>query len=262
MNMEVGIYKITNTINGKVYIGQSQCITKRWKNHKITAYNSNDRSYEYPLYRAIRKYGIENFDFSILENCTIEQLDEREIFWIKFYSSDNSCYGYNNDSGGSNCPHPTKLTEEKVNEIINLLKNTTISQYDLAERFKVDQFFISNINLGKSWTKDDITYPIRDRYYYLSLKKFQATKNYCIDCGCEISQKAIRCVNCYQKTQRKKDKPSREELKTMIRTLPFTQIGNEYGVTDNAIRKWCDSYNLPRRRSDINKISDADWNAI
>ena len=41
--------------------------------------------------------------------------------------------------------------------------------------------------------------------------------------------------------------------------MPFTSIGKLYNVTDNSIRKWCDKYNLPRRVSDIKKISDEDW---
>ena len=55
---------------------------------------------------------------------------------------------------------------------------------------------------------------------------------------------------------------TREELKNMIRTMPFTQIGNKYNVTDNAIRKWCEKFNLPKRKSDINKYSDLDWSKI
>lgn len=55
---------------------------------------------------------------------------------------------------------------------------------------------------------------------------------------------------------------SREELKKLIRTTSFTQIGKQYGVSDNAIRKWCDKYNLPRKVSDIKKISDKDWELI
>ena len=47
-----------------------------------------------------------------------------------------------------------------------------------------------------------------------------------------------------------------------IRTMPFTSIGKEYNLTDNAIRKWCDKYNLPRKKSDINKISNEDWELI
>lgn len=55
---------------------------------------------------------------------------------------------------------------------------------------------------------------------------------------------------------------SREELKKLIRTTSFTQIGKQFGVSDNAIRKWCDKYNLPRKVSDIKKISDKDWELI
>lgn len=63
MNEKTGIYKIQNLINGKIYIGQSKNIEKRWLRHKTTAFNKNDHSYNLPLYRAIRKYGLENFSF-------------------------------------------------------------------------------------------------------------------------------------------------------------------------------------------------------
>ena len=52
---------------------------------------------------------------------------------------------------------------------------------------------------------------------------------------------------------------SREELKKLIRNTPFTQIGKQYGVSDNAIRKWCDKYNLPRKKSEIVEITDDEW---
>ena len=55
---------------------------------------------------------------------------------------------------------------------------------------------------------------------------------------------------------------TREELKNLIRTTPFTTIGIKYGVSDNAVRKWCDKYNLPRTLSDIKQISDEDWELI
>ena len=68
--------------------------------------------------------------------------------------------------------------------------------------------------------------------------------NTCINCGKVISTKAIRCLECEYKhrTSQKVEGISREELKKLIRTTPFTQIGKQFGVSDNAIRKWCDKY--------------------
>lgn len=58
-------------------------------------------------------------------------------------------------------------------------------------------------------------------------------------------------------------KPSREILKEKIKTTPFTTIGAEYGVTDNAVRKWCISYNLPSRVSDIKEIiKNGGWDLV
>ena len=88
-------------------------------------------------------------------------------------------------------------------------------------------------------------------------------KYYCEDCGTEISRKSKgKCIECAHKAQRVCDRPSRQELKNLIRTLPFTEIGKHYGVTDNTIRKWCDKENLPRKKSDIVEIIDDEWQKI
>ena len=78
----VGIYKIENLTNGKIYIGQSIDIYERWNQHKYKAFNPNERGYNSIIYEAFRKYGVENFSFSVLEETSIEMLDERERFWI------------------------------------------------------------------------------------------------------------------------------------------------------------------------------------
>lgn len=98
MDRVCGIYQIKNEINGKIYIGKSVNIFKRWQSHKDNAKDKKEKSY---LYLAMRKYGIENFSFSILEEIPENKLDEREKFWIKekesFYTSGK---GYNCTPGG------------------------------------------------------------------------------------------------------------------------------------------------------------------
>lgn len=87
-------------------------------------------------------------------------------------------------------------------------------------------------------------------------------KNFCSNCGKEISLNATLCMKCLGEFNRVCKRPDRQELKDMIRVMSFVDIGKKYGVSDNAIRKWCDSYNLPRLSSVIKQISDEDWAVI
>lgn len=91
------IYKITNKINNKVYIGQtSKTIAERFDAHLRHAANHVNRY----LYDAMNFYGYENFTVESLEKCGKSSLDEREIYWISFYKSNNPDYGYNMTAGG------------------------------------------------------------------------------------------------------------------------------------------------------------------
>jgi uncharacterized protein YjcR len=58
------------------------------------------------------------------------------------------------------------------------------------------------------------------------------------------------------------DRPNREQLKKLIRTIPFTKIGEMFNVSDNAIRKWCDYEKLPRTKREINSYSDEEWEQV
>lgn len=85
----------------------------------------------------------------------------------------------------------------------------------------------------------------------------------CQICGCKIFWSSKYCETCCHIAQRKvDDRPGREQLKELIRNNPFTQIANMYGVTDNAIRRWCKAENLPYKSSEIKKISNDDWQKI
>ena len=92
------IYKITNLVNGKSYIGKtSKTLDQRFTEHKIEAFRS--RAEKRPLYSAIRKYGIENFKIELIEdNLSDDLINEREIYWIKFYKTYYN--GYNATIGG------------------------------------------------------------------------------------------------------------------------------------------------------------------
>lgn len=92
------IYKITNDINNKVYIGKTlhSSIEERFQEHKKDY--CRQRCEKRPLYNAMNKYGIEHFHIELVEKVPIEQLSEKEIYWIDYYDSYKT--GYNATRGG------------------------------------------------------------------------------------------------------------------------------------------------------------------
>ena len=105
------IYKITNNINRKIYIGKTtRTIKERWKEHlKKINYEKNK------FYNALNKYGIDNFIIEEIEECDDDILNEQEIYWINFYNSYEN--GYNSTGGGDG---GIKITSTKVKQIIEL----------------------------------------------------------------------------------------------------------------------------------------------
>lgn len=134
------------------------------------------------------------------------------------------------------------------NSIDNLLIFKTKSDHTSFHKHGCDENLLLRL--------DDGTYTIN----YLK-------KNICPLCGGIKDKDAEKCQACFRKAGAPNRKIqinelTREQLKSLIRTQPFTEIGKMYGVTDNAIRKWCDRYQLPRRKKDILSYSDEEWDKI
>lgn len=166
LKMLSGIYKFENNENGKIYIGQAQNLGVRYNNHFNNHNNENLKDYNTKFYRALRKYGFHNFTYEILELVDLNNLNAREEYWIEYFDSFNN--GYNGNKGGDKVTergedHPcSKLSNKEVEEIKDLLKNTNISQYQIADKYKVSQSIISEINTGEKWSSiGSNDYPIR-----------------------------------------------------------------------------------------------------
>ena len=115
-----GIYKITNKQNNKIYIGKSKSVEDRWIYH--TSHHNDSKEWNKILYKAFRKYGIDNFNFEIIEPMDEKTYDKfgnnREQYWIIYYDSLNN--GYNETNGGDGgynikaVKSNSKLTKEEV----------------------------------------------------------------------------------------------------------------------------------------------------
>lgn len=181
-----------------------------------------------------------------------------------------------------------RYTKEEV-----FIQNGTISQHSLVEWFKKENIpykcsicgqqpiwngkplimILDHINgihnddrlSNLRWVCPNCNYQLDTTGYKKNRVKKLKPANLCIDCGKEISQGSIRCIKCdHQRYVIKiEDMPiTREELKQLIRTLPFTQIGEKYNISDNGIRKWCDKFKLPRTKKEINSYSEEEWDKI
>ena len=189
----IGIYKITNKINNKFYIGQSKNVKRRIIEHKCVYHETNKS-----LKAAYKKYGIENFDFEILEQCDLEKLNEREKYWIKELKPQ-----YNRTTGGDGSPNHcvdektrqilkqkgkefwNNLDDETKNKIINQnLKGPAIGHKVSEETRKK----LREYNLGKKQSKETIekrkqTIALKKINGYVQTNQNHRKKVICIETG-------------------------------------------------------------------------------
>ena len=159
------IYKWTNIINNKVYIGKSVDIAKRLREYRYEVKKNNQR----PIIQALKKYGFDSFTFTIIENC--DNLDDTEIllreqYWIDYYDSKNLQKGYNLldatetpieyfSQGSKNIK--ARLNEEKVLNIRQMIFNQNISPIEVykiyANEISFDAF--CKAYRGETWKNVD-----------------------------------------------------------------------------------------------------------
>lgn len=148
----IGIYKITNKINNKSYIGISTDIEDRWEQHK-NPYNHKRESNKL-LYKAFNKYGIENFTFEVLEECKVVELSEKEKYYVDLFDAYHN--GYNMTAGGEDFhgeSHPGhKLDKEDIIDIRIRYKNLERKKevYDLYKN-RIGESGFSKIWKGETW---------------------------------------------------------------------------------------------------------------
>ena len=112
------IYLISNDVNSKLYVGQTiQTLNKRFNGH--CCYSKSDRSVNMYIKRAIHKYGKDKFHITLIEECPINLLNDREKYWIDFYDSYNN--GYNLTKGGQDSNY---FNLHKLEDTIDIQKFT------------------------------------------------------------------------------------------------------------------------------------------
>ena len=181
-----GIYCIENIVNHKKYIGQSVNIKDRWKHH-INSLKRNEHDNKY-LQRSYQKYGENNFKFYLLEECSKEELDEKEKYWIK--KLDTYQNGYNLTTGGSGIKTwiPTDEFKNKMSQIVSGKNNP---------------------NYGNKWTdemKENLSKKRKGLYVkegnpnskkiicVEKLKVYNTIIEASEDCGCKNSSSITRCL--------------------------------------------------------------------
>lgn len=160
-----------------------------------------------------------------------------------------NCHSQTNNYGKHESINKTKLIKKESKEICPICNKILKS--------KKAQMCKECYNKSKKQTK--LIYKPKNK------QKNKSTKEICPICNKNLkSKKAQMCRKCKDKikSEQKSSVITREELKELIRTKSFLQISKIFNVSDNAIRKWCDKYKLPRHKREIDNYTDEEWKKI
>lgn len=159
------IYCYKNKTNGHKYVGQTKNLKSRYSAHKSCAYNKDSKDYNSLFHQKIREYGLENFEFYVLEEINSGDLgliNEREIYWIKKERSwVRYGEGYNVTTGGENFKKNISLSDNEIKEIQTLLLDTKKPFTEIAKQFDSYREAIARVNTGKYGFSEELSYPLR-----------------------------------------------------------------------------------------------------
>lgn len=131
------IYIIRNTVNNKVYIGQTKVsVNVRWQEHLRHAKYGDQ-----VINRAMRKYGVDKFYIETLEICSIDVMDYREIYYIDLYDSTNKSKGYNVSIEGKTPKFRRKALS--IPTLVDLYENQGFTLDEIAKKFEVTRYIIT-----------------------------------------------------------------------------------------------------------------------
>ena len=211
----IGIYKITKKENGKSYIGQSNDIERRIKEHQYKT--------DLAIELAIRKYGVDAFNYEVLEQCSLEELDAKEIYWIQYYNTFKG-FGYNCNKGGGDSRGENNGRTNLTNEDVAYIREC----YDLHKRRKeVYKQFKDKISFsafasiwdGTTWKyiKPEV-YTKENKEYYM----YHATDGGSSEGAILTDEEVMNCRNRYIKETAKeiyKDFENRISYQTLQQIL-------------------------------------------
>lgn len=216
----IGIYKITKKSDGKCYIGQSNNIKRRFQEHI--------RRKQLPIEQAIQKYGMDAFNYEILEECPIEKLDEREKYWIAYYNSHGK-NGYNCNEGGNSFSgenhYKAKMTKDEIAYIRDCYNNHCRKK-DVYKEFSNKISFNTFVNIwtGVTWTdiKPEV-FTEENKQYYIYENSIGENSPYAA-----LSDKEV--VECRKRYVKETARQIYEDYKERLSYTSFQGIliGNSY----------------------------------
>lgn len=152
------IYIIKNLLNNKVYVGQTKNPTRRWQQHQYDCFVKNETWTR--LYYSMRKHGVNNFLYSIVEECDVQDIDQAEIHWIATLKTTDRSIGYNQDNGGGANRIVSEETRIKIGNAIRGKTHSKETKMKISiansgkkrsEESKIKQ---SISNIGRTHTKE------------------------------------------------------------------------------------------------------------